>query len=405
MTHARLEASQDVPWSAVRRQRTAADDLATIRSSVHLSQIRRLHEQAVAAAEAAAAADSARGSAKAAATAAPGLAQVWGCGLSGDADGDGPSLLLGCASFGGYTWSISLVCCLQQGPEAAEGDAHGEQGEGEAAAQEEAGEQVPPPLGRMGAHGALSWRLGLRVMASPLIGRHPRQDSGGNDEGMAVDDSPGFDCGQQLQGVGHGGMEGGSNSVVGGEAHGNGLGGPGGARLAPWQEDLLSIGSSRAAAAMGRLGGSAQDAAAAAGGATPVAAASSVSAPVAAAFDVAAGVCVEVVEHGTLLGDAAPAGPFKALMLRGSCGQWGRQKTSGWCCAWQAAGRQGGSAGGAGGAAACGFCRHGTLGDAFGGGRDGEGPVFQGWQPERWSALAPGGRLHWRCALRLLTDY
>jgi hypothetical protein len=287
MTHALLQAGAQVPWSAVRRPLNAAAELTCVGATVHLSQLRRLYEQTT---------DHACGHRKA---------------------GAPPALALGGASFGGFSWRVALVCCLEKRQQSCEG-------EPDAASQ---------------PAGASPWRLGLQVAAAPLLGDPLRHAQG------------------------------------------------------PWSRHLGSIGAAKAAAAAAHhCRGNTSDAAplradqqapgaGGAGGGMP-----------AAAYDAVASVCVEVGER-VAPADAPEAGARHVVLLREPC-------AAAWCMRPAAEEQAGGGDEPRGG---CGLCRRGTVADALA--ADGGGGLFAGWQPERWSALAPGGQLQWRCDLRVLTDY
>lgn len=353
MTRALLDAGADVPWSAVRRTRAAAEGLTAACGQARLFQLRRLHEQT----------------------------QAWDDTRGGTCAGAGaaPALELGRASFGGYEWRAALVCCME--PPAAEGGQEpGEDGSAAGAGPRQDADRLATSRA---AAMSVPWRLGLRIAASPLLGRRASMD--------AAPAGPQHDS--------EGGHAGGG-AVVGGAA------------LA----ELLAIGATKAAAAVGRhFPPDAPAADAPAGAAFPeelAVAALGAAVPAGAAcgtregggarhsacqaFDVVAGVCVEVAERQEQLAEPAGGGgrAFAPLLLALSCaGAAG----GAWCL--RAAGRAG--------ARGCGLCRSGVVGDALAaaGGGDAAVTAFAEWQPERWSALAPAGQLHWRCGLRLLTDY
>jgi len=295
MTHALLEADEDVPWSAVRRPRTASEERASVRATVHLSQIRRLFEQA---------------------------SDTWerrqrltgGATSASRGSAAEPSLLVGAAAFGGFRWRVALVCCPEE------------------------------PAERDELAGLRGWRLGLQVAATPLLGDHFRQD----EQSLAI-------------------------------------GGPANASLtpsSPARRLLFDIGKSKASAAATRH---CPVAAAAAGGGHS----DCQDAAASAAFDVAVSVALGVGEHAEVVqAAAAAAGARHALLLNQACNHGAPR---GWCTR--------------AGPESCGLCRRGTIPNALQPAGDDAAAAFHGWQPERWSALAPAGQLHWCCALRLLTDY
>ncbi|KAI8465115.1 MAG: hypothetical protein J3K34DRAFT_461605 [Monoraphidium minutum] len=340
MTRALLEAGGDVPWSAVRRPRAAPEALTAACATVHLSQLRGLHEQQQGAAGGAGAAASAEGAHA-------------GDGGGGTHWATPPAALeLGGASFGGYTWKVALMCCDEPPADS--------QGEGEQA----------PDGGGAGEGGAPAWRLGLRVSAAPLL------------------------CGHR-----------GGAAAAAAEADGS------------LSEHLMSIGAAKAAAAAARhvrlddllpeaqahlehaVSGCKRRGPAPQAGAHAPPPPAAAAATATAALGVVAGVCVEVAERPDLLGPPGTGGPpFAPLLLSESCASAGDGGRT-WCM------RAGLAAGGGGGA--CGLCRRGIARDALAaaGGGDAAATLFAGWQPARWSALAPVGQLHWRCRLRVLTDY
>ncbi|GBF88487.1 hypothetical protein Rsub_01200 [Raphidocelis subcapitata] len=331
MTHTLLESGQSVPWSSVRRLRTADEALAAIRGGAHLSQLRRLYEATCAADD---------------------------CGVGGGAV---PALLLGTAAFGGLSWRAELVCCLLPPEEAGAGAGAG--AEAEAAGSEPAPGSAAgaPPVRDAPVGAAARWRLGLRVVSAPLLG-----------------------------------MAGGDSSPPPAARP------PYGARGA----QLFATGAAKTAAALARhcdpsvsaVAEAAAAAPAAPGGGSGHAAAGALGFGDAAAFDLAVGVRAQVGETSEALDAAAAAGApgaFSPLALREACGG------GAWCM------RAGRGPGGA--AALCGLCRRGVLPAplprAPGEPEAALPPVFVGWQPALWSRLAPGGQLHWHCALRVLTDY
>jgi hypothetical protein len=216
------------------------------------------------------------------------------------------------------------------------------------------------------AGGAVQWRLGLRIAAGPLLST--AAGGGGSPEAAGRPASSSHRSGQ-----------------------------------------LLAIGAAKAAAALTRH---CRPCGSAAATAAPTRAANKPRSDGAlddcrtaasAAFDLAVGVRAGVGETLDALAAAAAAtaalagsgGSLLPLALREGCGG------AAWCLR---------ASGGAPAAAApCRFCRRGVLAAplprAPGEAAWASPPVFVGWQPALWSALAPGGQLHWHCALRVLTDY
>jgi hypothetical protein len=317
MTHARLQSDSGVPWSAVRRPRAAAEELATVAGGARLSQLRRLHEET---------AGWLAGEAPAAAAG------------GGGGGGAPPRLELGATVCGGLSWRVALVCCPV--------DAEESQREG-------AGTEAPA---RDLHRAPLCWRLGLQVEAAPLFGRWATAAWGAQPCDVAA---PGA--------------------------------------LTERAHRLFSIGAAKAAGAVARHVSAAPGAACGAG---PEAAAGSQPAAC-AALHLMVGVSCDVGEHAAALQPSQAITPMwlsENCCGGGGCGDGGGAGTpqpvcGGWCLR--------------GGGRGCGFCRRGALPAPLprAGGAGGEGAPFEGWQPERWSALAPGGQLHWRCALRVLTDY
>jgi hypothetical protein len=328
MARERLDAGKGVPWSAVRRQKVADEGLASLSAAVWLSQLRSLHTQSV---------HAGHGDGDSSAEVPAG-------------SGDGSGLLLGAACFGGYRWSVELVCC--QLPRALEsgdtinGSSSGSNGSSSSGGGTSDGQ--PQPQGQQqeapvpgASRAAAPWRLGLRVSACPMLGAFHASGSDGSAPAAA--------------------------GILDGNRH------------------LLAVGAAKARAALAHHATAAPEGGGCEGEAHE------------AAFDVAAGVCLAAAEHHEQ--PLAATGPFWPLALRQSCGAAGG---GAWCLRPAAVGRQDGAAGGG-----CGLCRRGVAEDALAAASAvgaGHG-AFEGWEPARWSALAPAGQLRWHCALRLLTDY
>ena len=196
--------------------------------------------------------------------------------------------------------------------------------------------------------GPLRWRLGLQVAAAPLLGRWSWSEGGSNEQ--RGNSSAPVQCGRS--------------------------------------HPLYEVGAAKAAAAAQQNRPHHTMHLQEDGGAQPVSVAD-------AALHLTVGICADVGEHAGALQRAAALVP---LLLSESCCDSAYGESRGphpWCL-------RGG---------ACGFCRRGALPAALphegnrGGGAEDRTALFVGWQPERWSALAPGGQLYWHCTLRVVTDY